>query len=191
MPTNPPEAARREAAALKRYNVRVVYVHHAMSGSGGDAEPCAVEASDGEWVFYADAKAQLEARDQEKATAVEDLSLLAKDYGIEADRADALEAQLVTQAQENERLLLEIKRCDEAYDERTALLDEWRLMATKANSRLASLQAQIREIRDEVRASAGSDPSFETNRTLKKQWADRLSLLVEEQIPQTVSEAKA
>jgi hypothetical protein len=35
----------------------------------------------------------------------------------------------------------------------------------------------IQDVIAEIRASAGSDPSFDTNRELKKKWADQLESL--------------
>ena len=34
------------------------------------------------------------------------------------------------------------------------------------------------DLEKEIRSSAGSDPSFDTNRILKKQWADKLVDLI-------------
>lgn len=54
-------------------------------------------------------------------------------------------------------------------------------MNTKANldafteaASTASLKEKLSQIITEIEASAGSDPSFDTNRTLKKGWAKRL-----------------
>lgn len=36
-------------------------------------------------------------------------------------------------------------------------------------------QAALATLRDIIAASAGSDPDFDTNRKLKKEWADKLT----------------
>lgn len=43
---------------------------------------------------------------------------------------------------------------------------------------LAALHAQIRHLMEQILASAGSDPSFETNRELKLAWATELAALL-------------
>lgn len=40
------------------------------------------------------------------------------------------------------------------------------------------IRLAVRALRDRIRASAGSDPSWDTNRTLKKAWADELDALL-------------